>query len=69
MDDDGADAEERYRRIQAEQAAKNFGAAIGLVAGVAVATHQAMQEELAQPETTTEHEEPDMNGPVMRQTV
>lgn len=69
LDDDGADAEERYRRIQAEQAAKNFGAAIGLVAGVAVATHQAMQEELAQPETTTEHEEPDMNGPVMRQTV
>lgn len=35
LDDEDEDAEERYRRIQAEQEAKNIGAAIGLVAGVA----------------------------------
>ena len=69
LDDDGEDAEERYRRIQAEQEAKNIGAVIGLAAGVVVAAHQAMQEEPAQPEPTTEQEEPDMNGPVMRQTM
>ena len=40
LDDDDGDAEERYRRIQAEQEAKNIGAAIGLVAGVAVALTQ-----------------------------
>ena len=43
LDDDDGDAEERYRRIQAEQEAKNIGAAIGLVAGVAVALTQSQQ--------------------------
>ena len=69
LDDDDEDAEERYRRIQAEQEAKNFGAAIGLIAGLTGAAHRAMQKEPAQPEPTTEHDEPDMNGPVMRQTM
>ena len=69
LDDDDEDAEERYRRIQAEQEAKNIGAVIGLAAGVAVAAHQAMQEEPAQPEPTIEHHEPEMNGPLMRQTM
>ena len=69
LDDDGEDAEERYRRIQAEREAENIGAVIGLAAGVAVAAHQAMQEEPAQPEPTTESEKPDMNGSVMRQTM
>jgi len=69
LDDSDEAAEERYRRIQAEQEAKNIGAAIGLVAGVAVAAHQAIQEEPAQPEPTIEPETPDMSGPVMRQTM
>ena len=69
LDDDDGDAEERYRRIQAEQEAKNFGAVIGVAAGLAIAAHQAMQEEPVQPEPTTEHDEPDMSGPVMRQTM
>ena len=43
LDGDDGDAEERYRRIQAEQEAKNIGAAIGLVAGVAVALTQSQQ--------------------------
>ena len=40
LDEDDGDAEERCRRIQAEQEAKNIGAAIGLVAGVAVVLTQ-----------------------------
>lgn len=43
LNDDDGDAEERYRRIQAEQEAKNIGAAIGLVAGIAVALTQDQQ--------------------------
>ena len=69
LDDDGGDAEERYRRIQAKQEAENIGTVIGVAAGLAIAAHQAMQEEPAQPEPTIEHDEPDMSGPVMRQTM
>ena len=54
LDEDDEDAEERYRRIQAEQEAKNIGAVIGLVAGVAVALTQDQQsaEEQQQSEQT-----------------
>ena len=54
LDDGDEDAEERYRRIQAEQEAKNIGAAIGLVAGVAVtlAQNQQLAEEQRQAEQT-----------------
>lgn len=69
LDDDGGDVEERYRRIQAKQEAENIGTVIGVAAGLAIAAHQAMQEEPAQLEPTIEHEEPDMSGPVMRQTM
>ena len=40
LDDGNEDAEERYRRIQAEQEGKNIGAVIGLVAGVAMVLTQ-----------------------------
>lgn len=43
LDDGNEDVEERYRRIQAEQEAKNIGAVIGLVAGVAMALTQDEQ--------------------------
>ena len=43
LDEGDGDAEERYWRIQAEQEAKNIGAAIGIVAGVAVALTQDQQ--------------------------
>lgn len=69
LDDDDEEDEERYRRIQAEQEAKNFGAVLGLAAGLAIAAHHAVQEEPTQPEPKTEHDEPDRNGPVMRQTM
>lgn len=44
LDEDGEDAEERSRRVQAEQEAKNIGAVIGLVAGAAMALAQAAGE-------------------------
>ena len=43
LDDSEEDAEERYRRIQAEQEAKNIGTVIGLVAGVAMVLTQEEQ--------------------------
>lgn len=43
LDDGNEDAEERYRRIQAEQEGKNIGAVIGLVAGVAMVLTQDEQ--------------------------
>ena len=58
LDDDDGDAEERYHRIQAEQEAKNIGAAIGLVAGVAVALtrdQQLAEEQRQAEEQQTEH--------------
>ena len=55
LDDDDGDAEERYRRIQAEQEAKNIGAAIGLVAGVAVALTRNQQ--LAEEQRQVEEQE------------
>ena len=69
MDGESDDPEEQRRLIEARESAQNFGAVVGLAAGLAVAAHQAMQEEPAQPEATIEHDEPEMNGPVMRQTM
>lgn len=43
LDDGDEDAEEHYRRIQAEQETKNIGAVIGLVAGVAMGLTQDEQ--------------------------
>ena len=43
LDDGNEDIEERYRRIQAEQEAKNIGTVIGLVAGVAMVLTQEEQ--------------------------
>ena len=43
LHDGNEDVEERYRRIQAEQEAKNIGAVIGLVAGVAMVLTQDEQ--------------------------
>ena len=69
MDGGSDDPEEQRRLIEAKESAQNFGAIAGLAAGLAIAAHQAMQEKPAQPEPTIEPETPDMNGPVMRQTM
>ncbi|MBR5470575.1 MAG: relaxase/mobilization nuclease domain-containing protein [Oscillibacter sp.] len=69
MDDESDDPEEQRRLIEARESAQNFGAIAGLAAGLAIAAHKAMQEESAQSEPTIEPETPDMNGPVMQQTM
>lgn len=69
MDGEINDPEEQRRLIEARESAQNFGAVVGLAAGLAIAAHQAMQEEPAQPEPTIEPEMPDMDGPLMRQTM
>lgn len=69
MDVESDDPEEQRRLIEARESAQNFGAIAGLAAGLAIAAHQSMQEEPAQSEPTIEPETPDMDGPVMRQTM
>ena len=69
MDGESDDPEEQRRLIEAREAAQNFGAIAGLAVGLAIAVHKAMQEESAQSEPTIEPETPDMNGPVMQQTM
>ena len=69
MNGESDDPEEQRRLIEARESAQNFGAIAGLAAGLTIAAHQAMKEESAQPEPTIESEMPDMDGPVMRQTM
>lgn len=57
LDDDEQDAEERYRRIQAEQSAKNFGTVIGLAAGAALALTREKQESEEQQEAEEQKEQ------------
>ena len=45
---DDEDDEERYRRIEAEMEAKNFGAAIGLIAGTAMVLKNQLDEQKQQ---------------------
>lgn len=47
-DEDGEDAEEKRRRIEAEMEAKNFGAAIGLIAGTAMVLKNQLDEQKQQ---------------------
>lgn len=47
MDED-EDAEEKRRRIEAEMEAKNFGAAIGLIAGTAIVLKNQFDEQKQQ---------------------
>ena len=51
FDDDNEDAEERRRRIEAQEAAQNLGAVVGLAAGLAVSAaekHRQREEQLRQ---------------------
>ena len=54
MDDEND--EEQYRRIQAEQEAKNIGAVIGVTVGLATALTKEEQEELKIQEQEEQHE-------------
>lgn len=46
MEEDSEDAEEKYRRIMAEQEAKNIGAVLGLAAGAAMVLTKKPEEEV-----------------------
>ena len=46
--DEDEDAEEKRRRMEAKIAAENFGAVVGLVAGVALAVKEKSDEQIVQ---------------------
>ncbi len=56
MDED-EDAEEKRRRMEAKIAAENFGAAIGLAAGAALAVKEKLDEQSAREEQKKQHEQ------------
>ncbi len=61
MDED-EDAEEKRRRMEAKIAAENFGAAIGLAAGAALAMKEKLDEHAAREEQKKQHHEQTMGG-------
>ena len=56
------DAEEKRRRIEAKIAAENFGAAIGFVAGAALAMKEKLDEHAAQEKQKKQQHEQTMGG-------
>ncbi len=61
MDED-EDAEEKRRRIEAKIAAENFGAALGLAAGAALALKEKLDEQAAREEQKKQQYEQTMGG-------
>ena len=61
MDED-EDAEEKRRRREAKIAAENFGAAVGLAAGVAMAVKEKLDEQTAQEKQKKQQHEQTMGG-------
>ena len=61
MDED-EDAEEKRRRIEAKIAAENFGAAVGLAAGAALAVKEKLDEHAAREEQKKRQHEQMMGG-------
>ena len=60
--DEGEDAEEKRRRMEAKIAAENFGAVIGLAAGAALAVKEKLDEHAAQAEQKKRQHEQTMGG-------
>ena len=60
--DEDEDAEEKRRRIEAKIAAENFGAAVGLAAGAALAVKGKMDEHAAREEQKKQQQEQTMGG-------
>ena len=60
--DEDEDAEEKRRRMEAKIAAENFGAAIGLAAGAAMAVKGKMDERAAREEQKKQQHEQTMGG-------
>ena len=61
MDED-EDAEEKQRRMEAKIAAENFGAAVGLAAGAALAVKEKLDEHAAREEQKKQQQEQTMGG-------
>ena len=61
MDED-EDAEEKQRRMEAEIAAENFGAAIGFATGAALAVKEKLDEHAAREEQKKQQQEQTMGG-------
>ena len=61
MDED-EDAEEKQRRMEAKIAAENFGAAVGLAAGAALAVKGKLDEQSAREEQKKQQQEQTMGG-------
>ena len=61
MDED-EDAEEKRRRMEAKIAAENFGAAVGLAAGAALAVKGKLDEQSAREEQKKQQHEQTMGG-------
>lgn len=60
--DEDEDAEEKRRRIEAEIAAENFGAAIGFATGAALAVKEKLDEHAAREEQKKQQHEQTMGG-------
>ena len=60
--DEDEDAEEKRRRMEAKIAAENFGAAIGFVAGAAMAVKEKLDEHAAREEQKKQQHEQTMGG-------
>ena len=60
--DEGEDAEEKRRRMEAKIAAENFGAAVGLAAGAALAVKEKLDEHAAREEQRKQQQEQAMGG-------
>ena len=60
--DEDEDAEEKRRRIEAKIAAENFGAALGFVAGAALAMKEKLDEHAAQEKQKKQQYEQTMGG-------
>ena len=60
--DEDEDAEEKRRRMEAKIAAENFGAAVGLAAGAALAVKEKLDEHAAREEQKKQQQEQTMGG-------
>ena len=60
--DEDEDAEEKRRHMEAKIAAENFGAAVGLAAGAALAVKEKLDEHAAQEKQKKQQHEQTMGG-------
>ena len=62
LDEEGGDAEEQRRRIEARIAAENFGAVVGLAAGAIIVAKEKHDEHAAREEQKENQHEQTMGG-------